>query len=83
MPLSSDDVACITAFFEYVDADHTGFITPLEIEAACAVDVNDDGVTDRAEIVASAKAWIDAFAAQDLDADQKITLHELLAYNES
>jgi hypothetical protein len=33
------------------------------------------------ELTACAQAWIAALAQQDVDADQKLTLEELLAYN--
>ena len=82
MPLlTADDIACITDFFNYVDTDHSGFITPAEIEAACEVDIDGNGTISDAEIVQAARPWIDAFAAQDLNNDYQISLPELLAYN--
>jgi len=83
MTLSADDVACITEFFNFVDADGTGYITAEEIETACQVDTDGDGSITRSEVVESARPWIEAFTAQDLDQDQRISLAELLEYNAS
>jgi Ca2+-binding EF-hand superfamily protein len=79
--LTADDVATITEFLNYVDADKSGLITVQEIQDACQVDTNSDGVISQAEIIESARPWMEAFTAQDLNQDQQISLNELLSYN--
>lgn len=75
------DQEALTEFFQYVDTDHDGFITVAEIHAACDVDINADGVIDAAEMNAGTGPWLAVLAVQDLNKDQKISLSELLAYN--
>ena len=36
-----------------------------------------------AEIIESARPWVEAFSEQDIDLDQRISLSELLSYNAS
>lgn len=80
--LSQDDVDCLTAFFQYVDTDDDGFVTPDEINEAMAVDLNGDGVIAADEMVQCGQEWMNTyFRAQDLNADGKISLSEMLAYN--
>lgn len=80
--LTSDDIETITLFFLFVDSDKDGFITVSEIREACAVDINNDGVISEEEKDAGADPWLTQYLSQqDLDADQKISLHELLLYN--
>lgn len=82
--MNQDTIASVSAFFAYVDKDGDGFITPSEAQAAMAVDYNSDGVVSGDEQVKAGAQWVQngPFAAQDLDGDQKITLVELLSYNE-
>lgn len=80
--MTSDTIDTLTAFFNFVDTDHDGFITVKEIKAACAVDTDGDGIITEAEMIASAAPWINTYLAQqDLDQDEKITLAELIAFN--
>lgn len=80
--LTDDTIQSITAFFEYVDADHDGYITVLEIQEACVVDYDGNGVISADELVKAGQQWLQYyFSAQDLDADQRLTLHELLQFN--
>ncbi len=80
--LSQDDVCTITAFFNYVDTDRDGYVTPDEISAAMAVDLNGDGVISPDELVVAGQEWMTSnFQAQDLNGDQKLSLSELLQYN--
>lgn len=71
----------IREFFAWVDADGDGFITVQEIRNACAVDIDGDGGIAEAEKTQTARGWLDLFTQQDLDADQKISLQELLLFN--
>lgn len=80
--LSQDDINTITAFFSYVDEDHDGQVTVSEVNDAMAVDLNADGVVTPDEKVASGQQWMNTyFSAEDLNGDQKLTLTELLQYN--
>lgn len=79
--LTADEVETLSLFFDWVDTDHDGYITVNEIKEACAVDVDGDGLITEAEKTACAQAWIAALAQQDVDADAKLTLDELLTYN--
>ena len=80
--LSADDIVALTMFFEYVDTDHDGYITIEEIRTACAVDYNSDGVIDQNELIRGGQIWIEQYLpSQDVNADSKITLEELLSYN--
>jgi Ca2+-binding EF-hand superfamily protein len=81
--LTSDDVDVLTRFFAYVDADNDGFVTTAEIVDACKVDVNGDGYVDAAELQATAGPWLAAFGSQDSNADQRLTLDELLISNDT
>ena len=81
--LSVDDISVITEFFNYVDTDHDGFITISEIRAAVAVDTDADGTISDIEITASALPWVSDLVNQDADVDSKISLVELIAYNEN
>jgi Ca2+-binding EF-hand superfamily protein len=80
--LTWDDITALTAFFEYVDSDHDGYISVAEIQEACAVDYNGDSVVDVDERVRAGAQWLDTyFVAEDLNDDSLLTLHELLQYN--
>ena len=79
--LTADDVDTLSLFFDWVDADRDGLITLAEIKEACAVDLDGDGFITEEEKTACAQAWIAALAQQDVDGDQKLTLDELLTYN--
>jgi Ca2+-binding EF-hand superfamily protein len=81
--LTSDDIQTLTEFFNFVDTDHDGLITINEIKEVCAVDINADGVISEDEILLSASPWIDNMLInQDLDHDSKLSLEELLKYND-
>jgi hypothetical protein len=81
--LTDDAISVLTEFFNYVDTDHDGFITINEIKTACEVDINGDGVITEEERVTSASPWINLLLSnQDLDLDQKLSLTELLTYND-
>lgn len=76
------DYTAITEFFNYVDADKDGFITIDEIKDACKVDINGDGTITDDEKLQTARVWIvEKLPIQDLNGDQKLTLDELVAYN--
>jgi len=76
------DISVITDFFNYVDTDHDGFITINEIKEACKVDINNDGVITEDEKLQCARVWInEKLPIQDMNGDQKISLDELIAYN--
>jgi Ca2+-binding EF-hand superfamily protein len=80
--LTSDDIYSITCFFNYIDTDHDGFVTRAEIETAMAVDFNKDGVVTTDEKTFAGQQWFNShFSAQDFNADDKITLTELLQWN--
>ena len=79
--MNAEDIECLTAFFEYVDVDKSGYLTMEEIRAACRVDRNSDGVIDNVEEEASARPWLEAFAQQDKDDDERVSLQELIEYN--
>lgn len=80
--LSQDSIDSITAFFNYVDSDHDGFITYDEIKVAMEVDLNGDGTITPEESVISAAEWVNSyFSSQDINTDQKISLSELLIFN--
>lgn len=80
--LTSDDIAVLTDFFQFVDTDKDGYVSVEEIKDACAVDINGDGVTSEEERITCAKPWLDRFLAQqDTNTDGKISLQELIAFN--
>ncbi len=80
--LSQDEIETITFFFQYIDTDHDGFVSVTEIQDACVVDYNGDGVVDAEERVRAGLPWMtDFFNQQDLDGDIRLTLHELLKFN--
>lgn len=79
--MSTDDIETMTIFFQYVDADHDGYVTIAEVKTACEVDIDGDGVIIEEERTACAQAWLGALEGQDLDDDLRLTLHELLLYN--
>ena len=80
--LTKDDIETLTLFFEFVDSDHDGYVTMDEIKEACAVDIDGDGEITDSEKNASAAPWLGALAAsQDTDGDQKLSLAELLQFN--
>lgn len=82
--LTSDEIDDITVFFNAIDTDHDGFITFDEIKAACAVDINADGVITDDEITQCSHVWInDILPLEDLNSDSKLTLVELLTFNDS
>jgi Ca2+-binding EF-hand superfamily protein len=64
-----------------LDKDNDGYVRVAEIKEACAVDVNGDGFISEEERMQGAQAWLGALEGQDLDDDQRLTLHELLLYN--
>ena len=80
--LTQDEIETLTIFFQWVDTDHDGYVTVDEIKEACKVDIDGDGVITEAEKTACAQAWLGTYLTQqDLDSDAKISLHELLKYN--
>lgn len=79
--LSTDDIDAITRFFNYVDTDNDGYISVSEIRAACGVDINGDGVVSVDEANIGSQPWLDAFVKEDKNGDDKLSLDELLAYN--
>lgn len=82
--LSQDTVDALTAFFHYVDTDHDGYISILEIQAACVVDYDGNGVITQDELVKAGQQWLQYyFTAEDMDADGRITLDDLLAFNDA
>lgn len=80
--LIQDDIDTITLFFNFVDAGRDGYITPDEISEAMAVDLTGDNIITDAEKIKAGQEWMaNTFNAQDFDHDQKISLSELLQYN--
>lgn len=80
--LSSDEVSVLTEFFNFVDTNHDGYITVEEIKMACAVDINGDGIISNEEILKGAGVWLNSYLSQqDLDMDAKVSLQELLKFN--
>lgn len=79
--LTPDEIETMAIFFEFVDTDRDGYISMNEIKEACSVDIDGDGFISEEEKIACASAWIAALAHQDLDDDHKLTLDELLMYN--
>lgn len=80
--LTQDDIETITAFFQYLDQDHDGFVTVNEIKEACAVDIDGDGVITEEEKMQCARVWLSEYLSlSDVNGDQKISLAEMLAMN--
>ena len=80
--LTIEDIQVMTEFFNFVDQDHDGLLTIEEIKTACQVDINMDGVISEEERAQCARVWTDfVFANQDMNGDNKISLEELLKYN--
>lgn len=80
--LTQDEIDTITQFFQYLDVDGDGFVTIAEIREACAVDLNGDGVVTEEEKDMCAQAWLGMYLPkQDINKDQRISLHELLQFN--
>jgi Ca2+-binding EF-hand superfamily protein len=80
--LTQDDIDTITLFFNFVDLDKDGYITPNEINEAMKEDFNGDGIIIDDEKIAGGRQWMESnFNAQDFNADDKISLAELLEYN--
>jgi Ca2+-binding EF-hand superfamily protein len=81
--LTCEDIDVLTRFFAFVDADRDGVITRAEVANACAVDIDGNGYVDAVELQATAGPWLAAFAAQDANADEVLTLDELLTSNDA
>jgi hypothetical protein len=80
--LTQDDINSITAFFNYVDTDQNGLIDVDEINQAMAEDFNQDGVITPDEAVQGGQQWMQSyFNAEDFNKDDKLSLSELLQYN--
>ena len=80
--LTHEDVLNLTEFFNYVDDNHDGFITIEEIKKACAVDIDGDGTITETEMLKCAQVWLDSYMKlQDINFDSKLTLDEILKYN--
>ena len=79
--LSTETVEIITRFFQSVDTDGDGFVTVDEIKSAEAVDVDGSGTITQAEIDSCAAPWLNAKTAQDYNGDSKLSLQELLKFN--
>jgi hypothetical protein len=80
--LSQETINNLTQFFQYVDKDNDGYITVAEIREACGVDINNDGVISEDEKDRTSRVWIQTyFGSQDLNTDMKVSLNELLTYN--
>lgn len=80
--LTNEELFNLTEFFNFVDADHNGYITVEEMKVACGVDIDGDGTITDAEMLQCARVWLDTYLSlQDVDKDTKITLHELLKFN--
>lgn len=79
--LTVDDIETLTLFFDWVDQDKDGYITVSEIKSACEVDVNADGIISEDERLQCAQPWLEGLAGQDLDDDSRLTLDELLQFN--
>ena len=81
--LTQDDVDTITTFFNFADLDHDGYITQEEINNAMSEDFNGDGTIIDDELIQGGKQWMESnFNAEDFDKDAKISLAELLKYND-
>jgi Ca2+-binding EF-hand superfamily protein len=79
--LSEENISVLTEFFNFIDSNKDGFISIQEIQDACMVDVDGDDTITQAEIEACAQPWVNRLNVQDLNADTKISLDELLEYN--
>lgn len=72
----------MTMFFQWMDTDDDGLVSVHEIKEACAVDLDGDGVISEQEKTQCAQTWLGTYLAeQDVDGDAKISLPELLKYN--
>lgn len=81
--LTNDDIQTLTEFFNFVDSDKDGLVTINEIKEACAVDINNDGIVSDEEKNTSASYWINnILTIQDLNHDSKLSLDELLKFND-
>lgn len=79
---TADDVLTLTAFFNYVDKNKDGYISPDEINEAMAVDYDNSGTIDEWEKVKAGRQWMDTFfAGQNANYDRRISLDELLKWN--
>lgn len=82
MTYLNDKTETLTDFFNWVDQDHDGFISKSEVNEAMAADIDNDGLISQTEKTESGLKWINSYYdAQDLNADDKISLSELLAFN--
>ena len=80
--LTSDEIETLTIFFNWVDQDKDGFVTVFEIKQACAIDLDGNGVITESEKLQCAGPWLASLTSeQDLDNDTRLSLHELLQYN--
>lgn len=80
--LTYAEICTLTEFFNFVDSNHDGFITVDEIKETCGVDINNDGAISEEEMITCARVWLNSYLAiQDTDEDAKLTLHEVLKFN--
>lgn len=82
--LNADDIATITTVFQFIDADHDGYITVDEIREACSIDINGDGIISDAEKDQCARIWLQSYMPlQDANTDHRLSLAECLAFNDA
>jgi len=80
--LTYEELCNLTEFFNFVDTDHDGLITMEEIKVACGADINQDGAISEEEMITCARVWLNTYLAiQDINNDTKLSLHEILKFN--
>eukprot|EP00195_Chlamydomonas_chlamydogama_P013098 CAMPEP_0202904042 /NCGR_PEP_ID=MMETSP1392-20130828/27629_1 /ASSEMBLY_ACC=CAM_ASM_000868 /TAXON_ID=225041 /ORGANISM="Chlamydomonas chlamydogama, Strain SAG 11-48b" /LENGTH=228 /DNA_ID=CAMNT_0049591495 /DNA_START=299 /DNA_END=986 /DNA_ORIENTATION=- len=64
-----------------MDRHRVGYITAEDIKRDCAVDINRDGYITEQEATQGANPWLALLRSQDRNGDGRISLDELLQFN--